>query len=139
MGSMVMDSPIEAAQTPNVHSLELFSLKDRHVLITGGSRGIGAAMAIALAQAGADICIAQSNTKNTATADAIRKLGRKVTILHCDLKTIDQAKGIFVQALEVMDNRIDILVNCGGLLQRKDSVDITEEDWDNVGNPSRTI
>lgn len=90
-------------------------------------------MAIALAQAGAsNICLAQSNTKNTTTADTINRLGRKATILPCNLRDIEQARNIFGQALEVLDNRIDVLVNCGGLLQRKDSVDITEEDWDNV-------
>ena len=124
--------PLEGAQTPDVPSLDLFSLEGKNILITGGSRGIGAAMAIALAQAGASICLAQNNTSNTSTANAITKLGRKATILPCNLKDIEQAKAIFGQALAVMDDRIDVLVNCGGLLQRKDSTDITEEDWDNV-------
>lgn len=96
-------------------------------------------MAIALAQAGADVCLAQNNTSNTATADAIRKLGRKATILPCDLKDVEQAKAIFGQALAAMDDRIDILVNCGGLLQRKDSTEITEEDWDNVKTSSNEM
>jgi 2-dehydro-3-deoxy-D-gluconate 5-dehydrogenase len=121
-----------AAQTPNVSALDLFSLKGKNVLITGGSRGIGAAMAVALAQAGASVCIAQSKTSNTSTADSIRDLGVKAEIIACNLKKVEDAKEIFPKALEVMDGRIDILVNCAGLLQRKDSVDITEEDWDNV-------
>lgn len=121
-----------SAQTPSVSSLDLFSLSGKNVLITGGSRGIGAAMAIALAQAGASICLAQNDISNTSTADEIRKLGRKAKILPCDLRDAEQAKAIFGQALAVMDHRIDVLVNCGGLLQRKDSTDITEEDWDNV-------
>ncbi|KAF2016816.1 NAD(P)-binding protein [Aaosphaeria arxii CBS 175.79] len=126
------DAPLESIATPIVSSLQLFSLANKNVFITGGSRGIGAAMAIALAQAGASICLAQSDTTNTATADAVRKLGRKATILKCNLRDMEQVKAIFPQALEVMDNRIDVVVNCGGLLQRKDSVDITEEDWDNI-------
>ncbi|KAH8887203.1 NAD(P)-binding protein [Thozetella sp. PMI_491] len=121
-----------AAPTPDVTALELFSLKGKNVFITGGSRGIGAAMAIALAQAGASICLGQSSASNTKTADAIRKFGGRAEILEVDLKDTQQAKEIFGKALEVMDNRIDVLVNCGGLLQRKDSVDITEEDWDNI-------
>jgi 2-deoxy-D-gluconate 3-dehydrogenase len=124
--------PTEGAQTPDVPSLDLFSLKGKNVLITGGSRGIGAAMAIALAQAGASICLAQNNTSNTSTAETITKLGRKATILPCDLEDIRQVKEIFGQALAVMDDRIDILVNCGAVLQRKDATDITEEEWDNV-------
>lgn len=129
MGSL---SPLESAQSPNVTSLDLFPLKGKNVFITSGSRGIGAAMAIALAQAGAYVCLGQNNTSNTATADQVKQLGQKAVIIPCNLKDIKQAKEIFNQAVEAMDGRIDVLVNCGGLLQRKDSVDVTEEDWDNV-------
>ena len=131
MGSV--SSPA-AAETPTVSSLDLFSLSGKNVFITGGSRGIGAAMAVALAQAGASICLGQNNISNTATADQIRKLGQKAVILPCNLKDVGQAKSIFNQALHAMDGRIDILVNCGGLLERKDSTDVTEEDWDNVSD-----
>ncbi|KAB5584721.1 hypothetical protein GE09DRAFT_944865 [Coniochaeta sp. 2T2.1] len=132
MASRTATEGDQGAQTPAVPVFDLFSLKGKHVLITGGSRGIGAAMAIALAQAGADICLAQNNISNTSTADSIRELGRRATIIPCDLKDIAQAKAVFGQALAVMGDRIDVLVNCGGLLQRKGSTDITEEDWDNI-------
>ncbi|SPO07629.1 related to 2-deoxy-D-gluconate 3-dehydrogenase [Cephalotrichum gorgonifer] len=129
MGSL---PPSATAESPDVSSMDLFSLQGKNVLITGGSRGIGAAMAVALAQAGASICLAQRDVSNTATADQVRKLGRRVVVLPCDLRDMQQSKLIFDRALEAMDGRIDVLVNCGGLLQRKDSVDVMEEDWDNI-------
>lgn len=123
---------LAAAATPDVHALELFSLKGKNALITGGSRGIGAAMAHALADAGASICIAQRDVSNTTTADAIRAKGTKVEIVACDLTKMDEAKAGFQKALDVMDDRIDILINCGGLLKRKETVLVTEEDWDSL-------
>jgi len=121
-----------AADTPHVPVAELFSLRGKTVLITGGSRGIGAAMAIALAEAGASVCIAQHNASNTATADTIRSKGGRAEIIQCDLRNMEDVQGLFTKALDIMGGTIDILVNCGGQLQRKDAVDITEEDWDNI-------
>ncbi|KAH7166377.1 hypothetical protein EDB81DRAFT_712871 [Dactylonectria macrodidyma] len=120
------------SHTPNIPALELFSLKGKNALVTGGSRGIGAAMAIALADAGASICIAQRDVSNTETADAIRAKGNRVEIVPCDLTKMDDVKTVFQKALDVMDDRIDILVNCGGLLKRRESTLVTEEDWDSV-------
>lgn len=121
-----------ADPTSSVAGLQLFSLKGKHALITGGSRGIGAAIAIALADVGASVCIAQRDTSNTATAEAIRSSGSKAEIIACDLSDMKAAKSIFQSALDVMDDRIDILVNCGGLLKRKDCLSISEEEWDDV-------
>ncbi|KPM41820.1 hypothetical protein AK830_g4710 [Neonectria ditissima] len=123
---------LAAAPTPDVPALDLFSLKGKNALITGGSRGIGAAMAHALADAGASICIAQRDVSNTTVADAIRAKGTKVEIVHCDLTNMEDAKGVFQKALDVLDDRIDILVNCGGLLKRKEALLIDEEEWDSV-------
>ncbi|KAF7556198.1 hypothetical protein G7Z17_g1625 [Cylindrodendrum hubeiense] len=123
---------LAAAPTPDVHALELFSLKGKNALITGGSRGIGAAMAHALADAGASICIAQRDVSNTTVADAIRAKGGKAEIIQCDLTKMDEVKAVFQKALDVLDDRIDILINCGGLLKRKETILVTEEDWDSV-------
>ncbi|KAM0429981.1 hypothetical protein ACHAPT_005987 [Fusarium lateritium] len=121
-----------AEPTSQVPALELFSLKGKNALVTGGSRGIGAAISIALADAGASVCIAQRDTSNTETADAIRARGVKAQILPCELGDMEAVKGIFQKALDVMDGRIDILVNCGGILKRKESLSVLEEEWDAV-------
>lgn len=121
-----------AEPTPQIPSLDLFSLKGKNAFVTGGSRGIGAAIAIALADAGASVCIAQRDTTNTDTADAIRDRGVRAEIISCDLDDMDAVKGVFQRALDVMDGRIDILVNCGGILKRKEALSVSEEEWDAV-------
>jgi 2-deoxy-D-gluconate 3-dehydrogenase len=118
--------------TSSAPILDLMSLKGQNALVTGGSRGIGAAIAVALAQAGASVCIAQRDSSNTATADTIRANGGRAKILTCDLSHIEEVKTVFDRALEVMGGTIDILVNCGGLLKRAPAVEVLEADWDYV-------
>ncbi|GJE85258.1 hypothetical protein PsYK624_013370 [Phanerochaete sordida] len=119
-------------QTPAAPALQLFSLAGQNVLITGASRGIGQACALALAEAGADICLVQRPAStNTATADAIRALGRRVEIVECDLADLESVKGVFAQALEKM-GEIHVLVNCGGIQRRAPAVEFSEADWDEV-------
>ena len=99
--------------------------------------GIGAACAIALAQAGAAICLVFREPKddippNLTTIDAIRNLGATAHFIHCDLDNLDSVKGVFQKALDAMGGRIDILVNCAGIQRRSPSVDFSETDWDDV-------
>ncbi|KAF4951458.1 hypothetical protein FSARC_12913 [Fusarium sarcochroum] len=121
-----------AGTTPNVAALELFSLKGKTALVTGGSRGIGAAIALALADAGAAVCIAQRDISNTKTAEAIRAKGARAEIISCELGNMEAVKDIFQQALDVMGGQIDILVNCGGILIRNSALDVSEDEWDSV-------
>ena len=101
------------------------------------NQGIGAACAIALAQAGASICLVQreppsGSEPNMATADAIRALGGSVKIVHCDLTDLDTVRELFPKALEVMNGNIHVLVNCAGIQRRSPSVSFSEKDWDDV-------
>lgn len=93
--------------------------------------GIGASIAIALAQAGARVVLAQRDMGNTDTRDAIVKEGGKADIIPCDLAVREDAEKVVDRALEVVDH-IDILINNGGMLQRSDTVDVTNDDWDQV-------
>ncbi|TRM70586.1 hypothetical protein BD626DRAFT_544857 [Schizophyllum amplum] len=125
--------------TPALKALDLFSLAGKKALVTGGTRGIGAAMAIALAEAGADICLvmrepAPGTQPTMSTPDAIRALGRRVEIVHCDLADLTAVKGIFEKALAAMGGEIDILINCAGIQRRAPAVDFSEQDWDDVIN-----
>jgi 2-deoxy-D-gluconate 3-dehydrogenase len=125
-------SASSSQETPAMSSLDLFSLRNQNVLITGGSRGIGAAIAVALAEAGASICLAQRDVSNDATAKLIRSKGCRAEVIPCDLANTEDVKGVFQKALDVMDQEIHILVNCGGLLKRSESTSVSEADWDYV-------
>lgn len=98
-------------------------------MLTG--TGIGAAIALALAQAGARVVLAQRDISNTDTRDAIVKIGGQADIIPCDLAVREDAEKVVARALEVVDH-FDILINNGGMLQRADSVDVTNDDWDQV-------
>ncbi|KAF8649152.1 hypothetical protein AX16_005950 [Volvariella volvacea WC 439] len=125
--------------SPDVPALDLFSLRGQTVLITGATRGIGAACALALAQAGASLCLVQrtptpDSPPNLDTANAIRALGATAEVVHCDLDDLQAVKGLFQRALDVMGGQIHVLVNCAGIQRRSPSVDFPESDWDDVLN-----
>jgi 7-alpha-hydroxysteroid dehydrogenase len=88
-----------------------FRVQDRVAIITGAGRGIGAATAIALAEAGADILLCARTEKDLiAAADKIRKVGRKAHIVVADLAKVGSASRLVEEAIAVF-GRIDILVN----------------------------
>lgn len=136
--SQKMSEPA-CAETPSVPSPSLFSLSGKTALVTGGTRGIGAACAIALAQAGADICLVQrDDTSNTATRDTIRSKysERKCEIVVADLSNPSATREAFDKALEVMGGEIHILINCAGIQRRSPAVDFSEQDWSDVSATS---
>ncbi|KDQ58470.1 hypothetical protein JAAARDRAFT_154966 [Jaapia argillacea MUCL 33604] len=123
--------------TPSVLSPQLFSLAGHNVLITGATRGIGAACAIALAESGASLCIVlrpptDGNLPNMGTVETIRASGGKAEVVYCDLADLESVKTLFPKALEAMGGEIHVLVNCAGIQRRSPSVDFSERDWDEV-------
>ncbi|KAJ5224587.1 2-dehydro-3-deoxy-D-gluconate 5-dehydrogenase [Penicillium citrinum] len=110
----------------------LFSLNGRTALITGGTRGIGQAMAFALAEAGADIILVQRDESNTATRDEIiNRLGRKAHIHVAELSDRKSVKEI-VPSVTSQGWKPDILVTCAGIQRRHPSHQFPDEDWDEV-------
>ena len=110
----------------------LFSLQQRTALVTGGTRGIGAAMAIALAEAGADIVLVQRDRSNTATKEKIEGIGRKATIFTCDLADAEDV-GTLTQEILKAGHDISILLTCAGIQSRHPSHEFPNHDWNQVG------
>lgn len=113
--------------------LEKFSLKGRTALVTGASRGLGAAMAIAMAEAGADVALVASSVQVHDTAAQIRGLGRQSLAIEADLISIDPIPEIIAKTVAAFGT-IDILVNCAGIIRRRPAIEFSEQDWDDVIN-----
>ncbi len=108
----------------------LFDLSGRVAIVTGANTGIGQAIALALAGAGADIA-AVGRTPATETRAKVEALGRRAVLVSADLSSIESVDRIVSETLNAL-GRIDILVNNAGIIRRADSVDFTEADWDAV-------
>ena len=89
----------------------LFDLSGRVALVSGAAQGMGRAMAIGFAEAGADVMICDINSEGIqATADHIQKLGRRAVPVTCDITNIEQIRAMFTQ-LDRDFGKIDILGN----------------------------
>ena len=109
-----------------VNSSNLFSLAGKSALVTGCSRGIGKAMAIGLAHAGADIIgVSATLTDNSDAGIEIRALARKFTAYQCDFS--DRASVVSFAKRVISDHpKIDILVNNAGTILRKPAAELTQ-------------
>ncbi|KAF1836856.1 NAD(P)-binding protein [Decorospora gaudefroyi] len=110
---------------------QLFSLEGQTALVTGGTRGIGQAMAIALAEAGADILLVQRDTSNQTTKQAIESLGRKATIYVADLSSQPSTSALLPTILSA-GHTITILLNCHGIQKRHPAAHFPQQDWETV-------
>lgn len=107
-----------------------FDLAGKVAVVTGANTGIGQAIAVALAAAGAEVaCVGRTPAEET--AEQIRALGRRVVLIPADLSTIAPVQQVVDTTLAEL-GRLDILVNNAGIIRRADAVDFTEEDWDAV-------
>ncbi len=112
--------------------LERFSLLDKTALVTGASRGLGQAIAVGLASAGADIvCTSVRPNGCEDTISMIRKTGRTANVIPADLSDRNQVLRL-VDEVQRSFPSIDILVNNAGTIRRHPAVDFPEKDWDEV-------
>jgi len=105
-----------------------FSLAGKVAVVTGANTGLGQGIAIALAQAGADI-VAVGRSSAADTEREVAALGRKFRFVHADLERSSGAADVIAQAADA-GGRVDILVNNAGIIRRNDALVFTEEDWD---------
>ncbi|HLK55155.1 MAG TPA: SDR family NAD(P)-dependent oxidoreductase [Chthonomonadaceae bacterium] len=110
-----------------------FRLEGRVALVTGGSKGLGRAMAQALAEAGADVALCSRNLSEAeaAASEIAEATGRNVRGFQADVT--DRSSILQLQAdCETALGKVDILINNAGINVRKPTAELTEEDWDSV-------
>ncbi len=112
-------------------SAGLFSLEGRVALVTGASRGIGAAIAEALAEAGADIAVHGNANTPEATCAVVRGHGRRALSVIGDMGLPDVPDRIVSETVAAL-GRLDIVVNNAGIIRRGPTVDTRDEDWQAV-------
>lgn len=110
--------------------LEIFSLQGKKAIVTGAGRNIGKAIALGLAECGADVVVAARTVAEIEqTAEEIRQRGRRALAVPTDVRIADQVNNMVQKAVEEF-GRIDILVNhAGGLFPAK-TVEMSERAWD---------
>lgn len=106
--------------------MNAFDLSGRTALVTGANTGLGQAIAVGLAEAGADI-VAVGRSEPAETGALVAGLGRGFKAVSADLGSIAPIPDLVAQA-----GPVDILVNNAGIIRRADSLDFNEEDWDAV-------
>src|SRR5258708_1170542 len=112
--------------------VELFDLKQKVALVTGGAIGIGARIAERLAQAGACVAIADIDAERAdRTAQRIRASGSIGQAFSCDVGRLDDVRRTVEAVVEGL-GRIDILVNNAGIFPLAPALDVTEATWDRV-------
>jgi 2-deoxy-D-gluconate 3-dehydrogenase len=112
--------------------LDAFNLQGKVAIVTGCGTGLGRAMALGLAEAGADI----AGVYNSSTPDCgaeIAGMGRKFIGIGADLADLDRIEPLVEQAVETL-GRVDILVNNAGIIRRQPALEFTRENWDEVVN-----
>lgn len=108
--------------------LDKFSLKGKVALVTGARRGLGQGMALALAEAGADVVLVDL-AESSETAAMVEKLGSKALVLQADLSKSGEPARVVDDAVRHF-NRLDILFNVAGTQVRKPIPEITEQDYE---------
>ncbi|MFC0392470.1 2-dehydro-3-deoxy-D-gluconate 5-dehydrogenase KduD [Paenibacillus mendelii] len=110
--------------------MNLFDLTGKRALVTGASGGLGQAIAIGLAEAGADV-VAVSSSESRETVDKIRSLGRQAQFIAADLGKEELLEGVVTEAIGLFGG-IDILINNAGIIRRTPAADHKRQDWHDV-------
>jgi 2-dehydro-3-deoxy-D-gluconate 5-dehydrogenase len=112
-------------------SLDLFRLDGQVALVTGASRGLGAAMASALASAGADVVLYANESASATAAGIGQTSGRRTEVITGDLAE-GGAPDRLVEASIARFGKLDILINNAGIIRRQPAAEHSDEYWDSV-------
>ena len=113
--------------------LDQFKLNGRIALVTGASRGLGQAMALGLAEAGADVVGLDIISSDADTGTQVRALGRRFHEIIADLRQASTSDlENIVAEVERQMGSLDILVNNAGIIRRAPAIEFSEQDWDDV-------
>lgn len=111
-----------------------FGLRDKVAIVTGATRGLGQAMALALADAGASVVAVGSRVKNLEnTVSLLKERNNDYLALACDQSQGDQIKAVIDTVVEKY-GRIDVLVNNAGTIKRAPAHEYSDDDWNEVIN-----
>ena len=110
-------------------------LQDKIALVTGASKGIGAAVAVGLAKEGAHVAVNYNGDREGAerTAEQVRALGRRALVVKADIGQVREIEAMF-RSVKGEFGRVDVLINNAGITGWTNLFDITQEKWDYVIN-----
>ncbi len=108
---------------------EKFSLEKQVAIVTGGGQGLGKVFCLALAEAGADIVVAELNAETgPQTVAEIEQRGRRGLFVSTDVRSRNSVHAMVERAIESL-GRVDVLVNNAGIVKWAPAEEVTEEDW----------
>ena len=117
---------------------QVFSLEGKVAVVTGGTSGIGLALSLGLADAGADVVAsARRQEQVDSTAKEIETRGRKTIRMASDVGDRVSLEKLLAATLEAF-GKVDILVNCAGMIKRTPTLDLAEAEWNNILNVNLT-
>jgi len=111
--------------------MALFDLTGKKAIVTGAGRGLGEAIALGLAQAGADVALVTNRTPADKSAAKIAEMGRKAITIQADVGDRTKLPGIVERTVDELGG-VDILVNNAGIIRRTPAVEHSYEDWQDV-------
>jgi len=120
-----------------MQDLDTFRLNGRVALVTGSARGLGATMAVALAQAGADVAVTDRVDPGDTAREIASTSRARVLSLVADLADRQASDGLVGSVLDQL-GRLDILVNNAGIIRRMPAADVADEEWDRVIEVNQT-
>jgi len=119
-------------KTVEVNVVDLFDLKSRKAIVTGGTRGLGRGMAEALLEAGVEVAIVGASDRALAVSGEFRDAGFACHGLVADIADAGKREAAFEQALKLFGGRLDILVNAAGVQRRHPAEAFPLDEWREV-------